>query len=201
MRFNDLLEAYIQKKIDEKSLYNDVRQIFCEYLDEHRFRELEYLKIYPFISWLQDEDIYQESILMDEINNIEDILNGKKAFSYGLWMCLENCDIGIVHSVFNEYKENGKISIEEQSLLELKLLKSSSNIKTIWDVCLEKLLNMLVELPTLDDDFYAYNMLYSGEIDKSTICEEIELLIEILEGKRAVYITLLYTDKGFCCII
>lgn len=195
MKFNDILEAYMEDNIDESILYNNIRQCFRELLDEYKFRKLEYLKIYPFISELQDEDLYESCTLKNKIKDIKDILGGKKTFSYDLWMRLEECDMSNIRGVWDEYIEKGKILFEEHELLEKKKSETVTNIRTVQDICWEKLLNLLIGLPTLDDDCYMYNLLYSNNIDKSTICKEIERLIDILEGKRPVHMSMIYTNK------
>ena len=194
MDFENLLNEYMHERINENMLYNYIKQYFQEFFNEYRFRELKYLKIYPFISELQDEDLYRESILKEEIKKINNILNGGEFFSYDLWMKLERREINQIYKIWGEYKEKRFISFDEVELLQRELSKVMLNTKTIEDLCWEKLLTLLIGLPTVDDDFCTYNYLYTQEVDKMSICEDVEKLMEILEGKRPVHILLKYAN-------
>lgn len=186
----------MQEETLEKRCYNShIRQYFTGLLSGYRFRELEYLKIYPFISELQDEALYKGHILREKIDEINNILNGEKKFSYNLWMSLGNCDISRICSIWDEYKENGTITFKQLKLLEEELLSIQINIKTVQDLYREKLLTLLTRLPT-SEDFYTYNLLYTEEVDENNICREVEQLIDILKGKRPVHMLLRYGCKG-----
>ncbi len=78
MDFKEMLEEFQMGKIDEKVFYHNIKIIFIEFLDTFGFRKLELLKRYPFMSGLQDEDLYHEYMLKEEISEIISILNGKK---------------------------------------------------------------------------------------------------------------------------
>ena len=195
MKFGNLLDGYMHERINENMLYNHMKQHFEELFNEYRFRELKYLKIYPFISELQDEDLYRESILKEKIKKINNILNGWESFSYDLWMKLEKREMNQIYKIWGEYKEKRFIPFDKVELLQRELSKVMLNTKTIEDLCWEKLLTLLIGLPTLDDDFCTYNYLYTQEVDKTSICEDVEKLMEILEGKRPVHILLKYANS------
>lgn len=193
MKFKELLDEYICGRINANMLYDHMKQHFEELLGGYRFRKLEYLKIYPFISELQDPDLYREHILKDKIKQINNIMNGQESFSYDLWMNLEKCEMSQIYKIWNEYKEKGFISFDEIELLQKEL--SNIHTKAIEDLCREKLLTLLIGLPTVDDDFCTYNLLYTKEVDKTSICEDIEKIMEILNGKRPVHILLKYVSS------
>ena len=195
MNFENLLDGYMHERINENMLYDYMKQHFEELFNEYRFRELKYLKIYPFISELQDEDLYRESILKEKIKKINNILNGWESFSYDLWMKLEKREINQIYKIWGEYKEKRFIPFDEVELLQRELSKVMLNTKTIEDLCWEKLLTLLIGLPTVDDDFCTYNYLYTQEIDKTSICEDVEKIMEILEGKRPLHILLKYANS------
>ena len=193
LKFTDALEEYISGRIDDNTLYDQMTKLFYEFLKEERFRKLEYLKIYPFISALQDEDIYQEQLLKKEIAQIIDILDGKKSFSYGLWMKLEERDIGQIHKIWDGYKMNGAIDFEEADFLQKELQNLVFHTKTIEDLCLERLLAMLVDLPIISAQDDRYNLLYTSDrIDEMSISENVEKLMKLLTGKSSVHILLKY---------
>lgn len=143
MKFNHLLEDYVLSKIDVDVLHHKIKEYFTEIFNEQKFRELEYLKIYPFISELQDEDIYKDKILKEKIKQIDNILNREENFIYDLWMNLEKCDINLIYEIWDEYKERGRIVYKDFKLLQDKLSHIKSNIRTVEDICLEKLLMLI----------------------------------------------------------
>ncbi len=195
MEFKDLLQEYTLNMINADMLYKRIKQYFDELFNEFKFRELAYLKIYPFISELQDEDLYRESILKEKVKKINNILNGWESFSYDLWMKLEKREMNQINKIWSEYKEKRFIPFDEVELLQRELSKVMLNTKTVEDLCWEKLLTLLIGLPTVDDDFYTYNYLYMQEVDKTSIYEDVEKLMEILEGKRPVHILLKYASS------
>jgi len=95
MKFNELLEEYMHGRIDAKKLYNCVRKEFMVLFENYKFRELEYLKKYPFLYELQDEDLYCEAILNDRGREIYNVLNGKQAFIYDMWIKLLSLMVGL----------------------------------------------------------------------------------------------------------
>ena len=50
MKFDFLIEEYLLNKVDAETLKNSIKQYFKKLLNEYKFREIEYLKFYPFIS-------------------------------------------------------------------------------------------------------------------------------------------------------
>lgn len=196
-----LLDKYLIGKIDERELYSDIRQKFSEFISKYKFRELEYLRIYPFLSELQDEDLYEKVRLKEKIKEIKGILGGQESFSYDLWMNLMPNDMKVVNNIWSNYKIQGRISLEEVELLQNMKRDIMRDAKTVEGVCWEKLLALLFELPVADDDFGTYNLLYAKEIDMGSICDEVERLIDILQGKKAIHILLKYTCTDFICII
>ena len=135
MRFHHMVEEYTLGRINADMLYKHIKQYFSELFDEFKFRELEYLKIYPFLSEFQDEELYREDILKDKIEEINNILNGKKSFSYDLWMNLKKCELNYFYEILAQYKEIGKISFEDSELLQTKLSNITLNKKTVEDIC------------------------------------------------------------------
>jgi len=95
MKFNELLEEYMHGQIDANKLYNCVRKEFMVLFENYKFRELEYLKKYPFLYELQDEDLYCEAILNDRVREIYNVLNGKQAFIYDMWIKLLSLMVGL----------------------------------------------------------------------------------------------------------
>ncbi len=93
MKFDDLIQQYNEKGIDKEAWYDSLQIYYHELLDGYKFRQVEYLKIYPLILELQDIDICEESTLQDRINFIINILNGVYDYSYELYMNLEKRDI------------------------------------------------------------------------------------------------------------
>lgn len=77
------------------------------------------LKIYPFISELQDEDIYNEN-LIQEIREMVCILNGEKSFFFDLWMSLERLEISRYYKILNRYKK-----IRLFHLMNMRVLKKN----------------------------------------------------------------------------
>lgn len=198
MNFKEMLEEFLTGKIEEKRFYQDIKKTFEEFLNTNAFRKLELLKIYPFISELQDEDIYNEN-LIQEIREIICILNGEKSFYFDLWMSLDRLDISRYYKILNRYKEKKVISFDEHESMEKELQAISSNTKSIEDMCMEKLLALLAGLPTIDD-FYMYNTLYVDKFDAICAEEEIEKILDILSGNRPVHILIKYV-KGECMFV
>lgn len=198
MNFKEMLEEFLTGKIEEKRFYQDIKKAFEEFLNTNAFRKLELLKIYPFISELQDEDIYNEN-LIQEIREIICILNGEKSFYFDLWMSLDRLDISRYYKILNRYKEKKVISFDEHESMEKELQAISSNTKSIEDMCMEKLLALLAGLPTIDD-FYMYNTLYVDKFDAICAEEEIEKILDILSGNRPVHILIKYV-KGECMFV
>ena len=201
MNFIDLLDEYVLGKVDKEGLCKHIKQMFNQLFDEYKFMELEYLKIYPFLSHLQDEDLYETDILQREIEEIKGILSGQKLFLYDMWINLNKRDIGQIEQIWSNYKEKGMISFEELEFLQNIKLHIMLNTRTIEAICWEKLLTLLIGLPTVDDDFCTYNLLYAKEIDKVSIRREVERLIDILEGKNPVHILLRYEHTDFACSV
>ena len=68
MKFDFLIEEYLLNKVDAETLKNSIKQYFKKLLNEYKFREIEYLKFYPFISELQDDELYREDVLRGKIS-------------------------------------------------------------------------------------------------------------------------------------
>ena len=198
MNFKEMLEEFLTGKIEEKRFYQDIKKAFEECLNTNAFRKLELLKIYPFISELQDEDIYNEN-LIQEIREMICILNGEKSFFFDFWMSLERLEISRYYKILNCYKEKKVISFDEHESIEKELQEIYSNTNSIEDMCMEKLLALLAGLPTIDE-FYMYNTLYVDKIDAICAEEEIEKILDILSGNRPVHILIKYV-KGECMFV
>ena len=193
LKFVDILGEYILGRIDANMLHEQMKMLFSEYINDNLFRKLQYLKIYPFISALQDEDIYQEHLLKKEITQIIEILEGKKAFIYAFWMNLEGREMSQISRIWDRYKKNGTILFEQSELLEKELFNLVSNTETIEDICQEKLLSLLVDLPTVSAQNDNYNLLYTNKkVDEMSISENVEKLIKIMTGKIPVHVMLKY---------
>ena len=199
MDFREMLEEFQMRKIDEKVFYHNIKTIFRESLDTLEFRKLELLKKYPFISGLQDEDLYHEHMLKEEISEIISILNGQKNFSYDLWMNLESHDMSRYYKIWKDYKKEKIISFEEHVSIEKELQAISIGTKSIDDMCMEKLLTLLIELPIIDD-FYVNRTLYVDKFDEISLEDEIEKMLDILSGKRPVHILIKYIS-GDCMFV
>lgn len=198
MKFDFLIEEYLLNKIDAETLKNSIKQYFKNLLNEYKFREIEYLKFYPFISELQDDELYREDVLREKINEIKDILYGQKVFIYDVWMNLSKSNISLIDKVWGEYKEKGCVSFTDNEILQEEL--NNISIKTIEDVCREKLLTLMVGLPIIDD-FLTYNLLYVKKITQNVISEDIERLIDVLTGKRPVHLLLKYDNNDFIYMV
>ena len=155
--------------------------------------------MYPFISELQDEDLYKDSILKEEINTMLSVLEGRCNYSYDLWMNVPKQELTKNERIWKFYKKNKKITFEQIELLEKEL--ENITLLTIEEVCLDKLLTLLLGLPTANDNFYTYNLLYSKEISRDIINEDIEKLISILKGNRPVHLLLKYVSAECIFII
>lgn len=198
MKFDFLIEEYLLDIIDAETLKNSIKQYFKNLLNEYKFREIEYLKFYPFISELQDDELYREDVLREKINEIKDILYGQKVFIYDVWMNLSKSNISLIDKVWGEYKEKGCVSFTDNEILQEEL--NNISIKTIEDVCREKLLTLMVGLPIIDD-FLTYNLLYVKKITQNVISEDIERLIDVLTGKRPVHLLLKYDNNDFIYMV
>ena len=198
MKFDFLIEEYLLNKVDAETLKNSIKQYFKKLLNEYKFREIEYLKFYPFISELQDDEIYREDVLRGKISEIKDILYGQKAFIYDVWMNLSKSNISPIDRVWSEFKEKGCVSFTNNEILQEEL--NNISIKTIEDLCREKLLTLMVGLPIVDD-FLTYNLLYVKEITLNVISEDIERLIDVLTGKRPVHLLLKYNNNDFIYMV
>lgn len=195
MRFNELLEYYMIGKIDVNCLYSEIRKEFDELLNDSKFRELDYLKVYPFMSELQDEDLYKDHILDKKIIEIDNILSGQKNFSFSVWMYLDKVEMELFNKIWNDYKDKNVISFEDYELLQKELLNEETNIKTIEDMYIQKLRTLLIGLPIVNDNFYTYNLLYADKVDKKSIYDETQRLMDILCGEKPAYIVIRYACK------
>ena len=198
MKFDFLFFLYLLNKVDAETLKNSIKQYFKKLLNEYKFREIEYLKFYPFISELQDDELYREDVLRGKISEIKDILYGQKAFIYDVWMNLSKSNISPIDRVWSEFKEKGCVSFTNNEILQEEL--NNISIKTIEDLCREKLLTLMVGLPIVDD-FLTYNLLYVKEITLNVISEDIERLIDVLTGKRPVHLLLKYNNNDFIYMV
>ena len=198
MKFDFLIEEYLLNKVDAETLKNSIKQYFKKLLNEYKFREIEYLKFYPFISELQDDELYREDVLRGKISEIKDILYGQKAFIYDVWMNLSKSNISPIDRVWSKFKEKGCVSFTNNEILQEEL--NNISIKTIEDLCREKLLTLMVGLPIVDD-FLTYNLLYVKEITLNVISEDIERLIDVLTGKRPVHLLLKYNNNDFIYMV
>ena len=198
MKFDFLIEEYLLNKVDAETLKNSIKQYFKKLLNEYKFREIEYLKFYPFISELQDDELYREDVLRGKISEIKDILYGQKAFIYDVWMNLSKSNSSPIDRVWSEFKEKGCVSFTNNEILQEEL--NNISIKTIEDLCREKLLTLMVGLPIVDD-FLTYNLLYVKEITLNVISEDIERLIDVLTGKRPVHLLLKYNNNDFIYMV
>ena len=198
MKFDFLIEEYLLNKVDAETLKNSIKQYFKKLLNEYKFREIEYLKFYPFISELQDDELYREDVIKKKISEIKDILYGQKAFIYDVWMNLSKSNISPIDRVWSEFKEKGCVSFTNNEILQEEL--NNISIKTIEDLCREKLLTLMVGLPIVDD-FLTYNLLYVKEITLNVISEDIERLIDVLTGKRPVHLLLKYNNNDFIYMV
>ena len=118
MKFDFLIEEYLLNKVDAETLKNSIKQYFKKLLNEYKFREIEYLKFYPFISELQDDELYREDVLRGKISEIKDILYGQKAFIYDVWMNLSKSNISPIDRVWSEFKEKGCVSFTNNEILQ-----------------------------------------------------------------------------------
>ena len=183
-------------RIDADMLYDSVTVYFKKLFKENRFRELKYLRIYPFLSALLNKDLYEkETILKEEIRRINNILRGKENYSYDFWMTLSPYEMNQFHKIWSEYCEKGIISLKDSEWLQEERSNLMLHTKTVEDICRERLLILLSGLPTVDD-FYFYNLLYAQEVGKNILCEEIQRLLELLAGERPVHFMLRYVN-GF----
>ena len=126
MKFEKLINQYSNKIIDSKKMYEEIRNYFTLLLKNNKFNELDYLKIYPFISELQDEDLFENNILDSKISEISDIISGEKAFIYGLWIKLVFKDMDDILNIWDMYKRNKFISFEKLLYVEKKLIDVES---------------------------------------------------------------------------
>jgi len=199
MDFKEMLEEFLIGKIEEKVFYQNMKNIFEEFLETFEFRKLELLKLYPFISELQDEDLYNGHMLEEEISEIINILDGQKNFSYDLWMNLESHEMRRYHKIWKDYKKTNIISFEEHVSIEKELQAISIDTKSIDDMCMEKLLTLLNGMSNIDD-FYTYSTLYVSKFDAVSAEDEIKKMLDILSGNRPVHILIKYV-KGECMFI
>lgn len=196
MNFKKLLADYINKQINEKELYNLLNTYYYELLSEYKFRELEYLKLYPFISQLLDEDLYQESTLKDEIKRINEILDGVRDYSHVLYMKLEEKDsIRDLCTIWNDYKINKKISLYDMEKIEKRLLEDETSFKRISDIYISKLVALLNGLPMIQGEEIIFNLLYISNTETIDISDDIERIISILQGKKMANVFIRY-EKG-----
>ncbi len=103
-----------------------------------------------------------------------------------------------IDRVWSEFKEKGCVSFTNNEILQEEL--NNISIKTIEDLCREKLLTLMVGLPIVDD-FLTYNLLYVKEITLNVISEDIERLIDVLTGKRPVHLLLKYNNNDFIYMV
>lgn len=199
MNFEGIIALYMQGEIDINTLYSLIKQKFKEILTEDKFKELEYLRIYPFISKLQDEDLYIEEILKKEIPSIQDILGGMKNYSYNMWMKIESVDIEDYYRIWSKYRKGKGILLADLEKVNQEVENVTLKCKTIADVCMAKLLRLIQALPEIAGNEAEYNLLYTEEPALYYIEDEIEKLMEILSGKRPINILLMYTNQ-FSCI-
>lgn len=199
MDFKEMLEEFQMGKIEEEVFYHDIKKMFEECLEAFEFRKIGWLKIYPFISGLQDEDLYNEHLLEEEIREIINILNGKKNFSYDLLMNLESREMSRYYKIWQDYKKARVITFEEHESIEKELQAISIATKSIEDMCIEKLLTLLAGLPTIDD-FYMYSALYVDKFNAVSAEDEIEKMLDILSGNRPVHILIKYI-RGDCMFV
>lgn len=197
MEFKDILEKYMHGVINPEILYKHIHYLFHELIIKYEFRKISYLKFYPFISELQDEDLYKESILKEKITTILSVLEGRCNYSYDLWMKIPKQELTLFYSIWEFYKMNSKITFKQ--LISLKKELENIGADTIEEICLKKLGVLLLGLPTADDDFYTYNLLYCNEVNSDIINEDIEKMINILNGNRPIHLLLNYSSAN--CIL
>ncbi len=202
MKFYNLIQEYNEKKIKKKEWYDSLQTYYYELLGGYKFREVKYLKIYPFILEIQDVDIDEEGVLLNRIKFIKDILDGIHDYSYELYMNLEERDIENLCSIWNHYKSKGKILERDLEMIESISCGVKSDITNISDIYMDRLLTLLAGLPLLDGDEFMYNSLYISRIKKSDIRHEVERLIYVLKGEKPAKIIIEY-KKGhvnYICI-
>lgn len=192
MKFYDLIQQYDEKGIDKEAWYDSLQIYYHELLDGYKFRQVEYLKIYPLILELQDIDICEKSILQDRINFIINILRGVYDYSYEVYMELEKRNIEDLCYIWNNYKLGGKISEKNAEMVGMFSENLNLNIVNISDIYMKKLLSLLEGLPILDGDEFMYNSLYVSTISEIDIRDEAERLINILKGERPANILIVY---------
>lgn len=197
MEFRNMLEKYMRGDINAELLYNYVNRLYNDLIIGYEFRKIKNLKLYPFISELQDEDLYKDKILKEKIDTILSVLDGRCNYSYDLWMSIPKQDLANINGIWEFYKDNKKITFNQLMMLEKEL--ENINTNTIEEVCLQKLLTLLIALPTLDDNFYTYNLLYCDDVSREIVNEDIEKVINILNGIRPMHILLKYVS--FDCFI
>lgn len=193
MEFRNMLEKYMCSDINAELLYNYINRLFKDLLIGYEFRKIKYLKLYPFISELQDEDLYEDKILKETIDTILSVLEGRCNYSYDLWMSIPKQELANINRIWEFYKDNKKITFNQLMMLEKEL--ENININTIEEVCLQKLLTLLIALPTLDDDFYTFNLLYCSDVSREIVNEEIEKVINILNGTRPMHLLIKYVSS------
>lgn len=199
IKFEKIISQYSDEIIDKNNLYNKLSKYFMVLLENNMFFDLDFLKIYPFISELQDEDIYEDDILKIKLNEIKDIISGKKDFSYGIWMQLMKENVEDIFLIWDMYKENNFILYEKLLYIEKKL--KDIKVKTIGDIIKKKILMLMSGLPTVNDDIYINNLLYMENIKKERIIKEIDNLFDVILKQNPIFVILEYSNQGFNILV
>lgn len=127
MEFNRLLQIYITGKMNIDEFKAVLDNYYSELLDGFKFREIEYLKIYPLICELQDAYEDDTQSLSERIEYVDSILNGQCNYSAQLYINLgESADIEVLCGIWNQYKSNGYVTKESLDYMEDTL--SSFNV-------------------------------------------------------------------------
>lgn len=200
MKFDNLIQEYNEREINKKEWYDSLQTYYYELLDGYKFREVKYLKIYPFISEIQNIDIYEDGVLFNKIKFIRNILAGIHDYSYELYMNLEERNIEDLYYIWNNYKSKGKILEKDLEMIEKISLSIKSNIINVSDIYMNRFLTLLAGLPLLNGDEFMYNSLYISRIKEIDIRHEAERLIGILKGEEPAKIIVEYRKADVNCI-
>lgn len=198
MNFEDIISLYMEEKININIFHKLIKEKFNRLLIKDKFKELNYLKIYPFISELQDEDLYVEEILKRKISVIQDILGGIKNYSYDMWIGLETEGVEDYYRMWSKYKKGEGISSRDLEKINNAIENITLKCNTVSDICMTKLLRLMQGLPEAGSNEPEYNLLYTGQPEQYYVVDEIEKLINILRVQRSVHILLIYTTQFSC---
>lgn len=180
MSFEEIMLDFQNKKISENEFSLQIQKYFEYLLSNNYFQQEKYLKLYPFLSELQDEDIYQERMLEDTLENIQRVLSGEKDYCCDLWITVQSQNIESFCAFWGEYK-SGNYDVFEK-IEEFR--DGQTNSENISNCYVKKLMCLFEDLPRNKDIELLCNMLYTENVDNEYYEREIEETIQILLGKR-----------------